>query len=330
MINKSPLIFVLLLISLSICGLYGQSKAFVVYEQKIPGTELTIHMVPVSGGVFSMGSPVSENGRHTDEGPEHEVEVDSFWIAKFEISWELYQLFLQREVDGKQPSPPGGNEVSLEVDGVAGATTPYVDMSFGMGTEGYPAICMTQYAASQFCAWLSAMTGNFYRLPSEAEWEYACRAGSGTTYSFGDNIGELKEYAWFSENSNGKYQKVGQKKPNNWGIYDMHGNVSEWTLDQYIPNIYEKRDDKTANPVEKPIKTYPRSVRGGSWQDEAAGLRSASRGYSEKRWKMRDPQFPKSKWWHTDAPFVGFRILRPYRTPAPGDQKKFWQEKHNN
>ena len=330
MIRKPPLIMILFLASLGVCGLYGQSDSFKLYEQKLPGTDLTITMVPISGGTFLMGSPASEEGRKADEGPVHKVEVGSFWMAELEISWDLYQLFLQRELDGLQPSTPEGKEVILDVDGVAGATTPYVDMSFGMGTEGYPAICMTQYAASKFCEWLSAMSGNFYRLPTEAEWEYACRAGSAEAYSFGEKSTELKEYAWYSDNSQGKYQKVGQKKPNAWGIYDLHGNVSEWTLDQYIPDIYEKRGNKTVNPIENPVKIYPRSVRGGSWQDEASGLRSASRAYSEKRWKIRDPQFPKSKWWHTDASFVGFRIVRPYKTPEPEDQKKYWQEKHIN
>lgn len=330
MIRKPTLIFILLMAAMGPSDLFSQAKAFQGYKQKIQGTDLTITMVPISGGTFSMGSPVSEEGRKADEGPVHTVEVGSFWMAEFEISWDLYQLFLQRELDAYQPNPPEGQEVSLDVDAVAGATTPYVDMSFGMGTEGFPAICMTQYAASKFCEWLSAMTGNFYRLPSEAEWEYACRAGSDQAYSFGEQSTDLKEYAWYSDNSQGKYHKVGQKKPNAWGIYDMHGNVSEWTLDQYIPDIYEKRGSKTLNPLEKPIKTYPRSVRGGSWQDEPSVLRSASRAYSEKRWKIRDPQFPKSKWWHTDASFVGFRIVRPYKTPEPEDQKKYWQEKHIN
>ena len=330
MIIRLSLLLILPLVSIGITDLQGQPKDFQVYEQKISGTDLSVEMVPIAGGNFSMGSPASEEGRKADEGPIHMVEVGSFWMAKYEITWDLFQLFMQREIDVMQTNQPEGQEVTLEVDAVASATTPYIDMTFGMGTEGYPAVCMTQYAASKFCEWLSAMTGNFYRLPTEAEWEYACRAGSTTPYSFEENSAELNDYGWFKGNSGGKYQKVGQKKPNAWGLYDMHGNVSEWTLDQYIPDIYEKRQESTVDPFEKPVKIYPRSTRGGSWQDEPSGLRSASRSYSKKRWKIRDPQFPKSKWWHTDAPFVGFRIVRPYRTPDPEDQKKFWQEKHIN
>ena len=317
-------------VQLSLQLLHGQEKAFQAYQQQISGTELVIDMVAVKGGKYLMGSPDSQQGHKPDEGPLNQVVIDPFWMAKLEISWDLYRLFMEREIDKLQPANPTSTEVDITVDGVAGATTPYIDMSFGMGTDGYPAVCMTQYAASKFCEWLSALTGNFYRLPTEAEWEYACKASTDTSYSFGGNVNELEEYAWYAENSNGKYQKVGQKKPNPWGLHDMHGNVAEWTLDQYKAEIYESRAvTQSINPYEKPSKTYPRSVRGGSWKDSPELLRSASRAYSDKRWKMRDPQIPKSKWWHTDAAFVGFRIVRPYKTPAKEDQSQYWQEKHS-
>ena len=310
------------LFSLVFLGFGPEEKGYI---QNIPGTPEVIEMAFIPGGTFSMGSPKSEQGHFGDEGPQHLVEVDPFWMGKFEITWDLYELFISRGIDKKRPATVSGKEVDIDVAAVSGATQPYTEMSFGMGVEGYPAICMTQLAAVKFCEWLSAMTGNFYRLPTEAEWEYACRAGTKTAYSFGDNPSNLDIYAWHEGNSGGAYHKVGQKEPNPWGLYDMHGNVSEWTLDQYVPTVYNTRKRKTVdNPLQTPTKTYPRVLRGGAWSDKPNRLRSAARRPSSKKWKKRDPQIPKSLWWHTDAPFVGFRVVRPLETPSPLDQNKYW------
>jgi len=197
-------------------------------------------------------------------------------------------------------------------------------MSFGMGKDGFPAISMTQHAANKYCHWLSAKTGHFYRLPTEAGWEYACRAGTTTAYSFGDDPAQLEQYAWSEQNSDFKYQKVGKKKPNPWGLYDMHGNVAEWCLDQYEPSYEEFKDAVTTDPWTRATKPYPHSVRGGSFDDEAAKLRSAARRFSDKSWKMRDPQLPKSIWWLTDAQFLGFRIVRPLAVPSAEELQKYW------
>ena len=309
-------------------------NSFLIYAQKnytetIKGIEANLPMVFISGGTFTMGSSKSETGHFGDEGPQHQVEIAPFWMGQFEVTWDLYNLFVSRELDVNQVAKNSSSEVNINVDAVSGATTPYVEMSFGMGVDGYPAICMTQLAAVKFCEWLSAMTGHFYRLPTEAEWEYACRAGTSTAYHFGNDSEQLNEYAWFKENSGEKYQKVGTKKPNPWGLYDMHGNVAEWTLDQYLPTKYTERTQGVKNPFEKPIKVYPRTVRGGSWMDEPQRLRSAARRPSSKNWKKRDPQIPKSLWWHTDAPFVGFRVVRPLETPKVEEQKIFWNYESN-
>ena len=137
---------------------------------------------------------------------------------------------------------------------------------------------MTQHAARGFCKWLTAKTGRYYRLPTEAEWEYACRAGTTTAYSFGDDPASIDDYAWHAGNSDETYHKPGLKKPNPWGLYDMHGNVAEWVLDQHVPNFYATATgDKARNPLAVPRKLYPRVVRGGGWDHSAEQLRSAAR-----------------------------------------------------
>ncbi len=198
-------------------------------------------------------------------------------------------------------------------------------MTFGMGKDGFPAICMTQLAAKTYCKWLSAKTGRYYRLPTEAEWEYACRAGTKTAYSFGDDPAQLGDYAWYFDNSDDKYHKVGLKKPNPWGLYDMHGNVAEWMLDQYIPDYYKSLAGKVSRePWAVPRRLYPQSVRGGSWDDDPGKLRSAARRGSHKDWKQQDPQLPQSIWYFTDALFLGFRVVRPLVEPSEAEKAKLW------
>lgn len=302
----------------SITTIYGQKASN--YIQSMPGVDVEFEMVAIPAGSYQMGSPKDEVGRKKDEGPIREIEVEGFWMSKFEVTWELYNLFIERAIDDIE-NEAKGSEVDLRPDAISGATTPYVDMSLGMGRkEGYPAVNITQRAASNFCEWLSAITGHYYRLPTEAEWEYAARAGSDGPYYFGDDPSELGEYAWFNANSEETYHKVGTKKPNPWGLYDIYGNVAEWTLDQYNENGYA--DAKL--PFEPVVNEYPIALRGGSFKDGPQELRSASRLASNPIWKQRDPQFPRSKWWFTDAGFVGFRIVRPMTPPAPENYDRYW------
>jgi formylglycine-generating enzyme required for sulfatase activity/mono/diheme cytochrome c family protein len=289
------------------------------YQEAIPGSHVSFDMVPIPAGTFTMGSPATEPDHKPDEGPQHKVTISPFWMEKCEVTWNEFELFMYPEI--KKAS-----EASKDVaDAVTHPTRPYVEMSFGMGKDGFPAISMTQHAANSYCKWLSAKTGHFYRLPTEAEWEYACRAGTTTVYSFGDDPSKLGDYAWYAANSGEKYQKVGQKKPNPWGLYDMHGNVVEWTLDQYLPDQYAKcPTDGVVDPWAKATKPYPHSVRGGSWQDDPDMLRSSTRRGSDKSWKVQDPQLPKSIWYHTDAQFLGFRVIRPLKVPPPEEIAKYW------
>ncbi len=289
------------------------------YHENISGTKVTFDMVPIPGGTFTMGSPADEPKRESDEGPQHRVRIDPFWMGKCEVTWDEYELWIydldrdHRQREEREPTPWDKLADALTCP----STKPYSDPAFDMGHENRPAVNVTQFAAKLYCKWLSAKTGRYYRLPTEAEWEYACRAGTTTAYSFGDDPEALDEYAVYFDNSDDCYNRVGSKRPNPWGLYDMHGNVSEWVLDQYIGDRYQQFAKAPAdNPVAVPKTIYPRVVRGGSWDDDPETLRSAARTASGAKWKEQDPQIPKSSVWHTDAYFVGFRVVRPLRVPA--------------
>jgi formylglycine-generating enzyme required for sulfatase activity len=301
------------------------------YTELVEHTDARIEMVPIRGGRFVMGSPESEKGRYPDEGPQHDVDISPFWMARCEITWDAYEVWmsdldiLKRQILGTAETP---RDKFAEKFQLTQPTRPYTDMTFGMGKRGFPAICMTQHSARVFCQWLSAKTGRYYRLPTEAEWEYACRAGTTTAYSFGDDPALLGDYAWYLDNSGEKYQKVGLKKPNPWGLYDMHGNVAEWCLDQYTTDFYAKckAEGVVKDPLAIPLTEYKRVVRGGSWDDGIRRTRSAARVSSSRDWKQQDPQVPQSIWYFTDALFLGFRIVRPLTEHAEAEKAAKWDK----
>lgn len=306
-LKKSTLLVALT--TYSLCG-HAQEK-HERYEQTLDGTKLTFSMEAIPGGEFQMGSDKSDKA---DEKPVHSVKIDPFWMSTYEVTWDIYEPFVYKDLEVSQ-SQDGA--VPEEVDALTRPTKPYLDMTFGMGKEGHPALAMTHYNAIQFCKWLYVRTGIFYRLPTEAEWEYACRAGSESTYYYGDDAAQLEDYAWFARNSDEQTAAVGSKKANAWGLYDMMGNVAEWTYDQYMEDYYAKFENKVAdNPVVVPTTLYPHSVRGGSFESESEDLRSAARMQSDPYWKQLDPQIPKSNWWFPEAPFVGLRIVRPVTPPS--------------
>jgi len=289
----------------------------------IPGTDVTFDMAFIPGGSFVMGSPEAEPDRNVDEGPQHNVTVAPFWIGVHELTFEEYNILREKDLD-----QPSDDRPAWDADAVARPSPPYEDPTFGMGKDGFPAVSMTQFAALQYCKWLSEKSGTFFRLPSEAEWEYACKAGAETTYYFGDDALELDNHAWHYDNSMEKYHKVGTKSANPWGLYDMLGNVSEWTLDQYQEDAYaviSETMSQEANPWIKPTRLHPRTVRGGSWDDRSDKHRCSCRIESSRKWKERDPQIPKSFWWNTDSPFVGFRIVSPAEQPSAAEQASFWE-----
>ncbi|MDH3648186.1 MAG: formylglycine-generating enzyme family protein [Saprospiraceae bacterium] len=302
---------------LSICFLavtWGYTQDFEPYNQGLHGVKEFISMVPIPRGQMQMGDARS---KESDEKPVKEVMLPAFWMSAMEITHDVFMVFRDPEIDLDENDKP-------RVDGVTRPSAPYEDPVFGMGKDGYPAAGMTQFAALQFCKWLSEKTGHFYRLPTEAEWEYACRAGSEKAYFFGKKKKDLKLYAWYDRNSKRSFHQVGQLQPNPWGLYDILGNVAEWTLDQYDPLAYGSINEEEENPWTKPTALHPRTVRGGSFGDEAVELRCANRTSSSEEWKKRDPQIPKSFWWNTDSPFVGFRLVRPAITPSDEEQKAFW------
>ena len=289
--------------------------SFKVYEQAVPGSALKIKMAPVPAGNFILGN---NNTTSPDEKPAHKINLSAFWIGAYEITHDQYDVFFKDEL----------TSVNAEVDAVTRPTPQYIDLSWDMGRDGgYPANSMSQFNALMFCRWLYKRTGVFYRLPTEAEWEYACRAGNKSEYYFGNDRSEINNNAWFADNSNSKYQKVGQKKPNAWGLYDMLGNLTEWTLDHYSVDYYTKLSDDAQDPAAEILKTkYPHTLKGGSYMDKAEDLYISNRWSSDPSWNKRDPQIPKSKWWLTDAAHVGFRIVRPLAAPTKEEAEAFYKK----
>jgi formylglycine-generating enzyme required for sulfatase activity len=300
--------FAFLLCSFCACSVLS-AQDFKSYEQTIPGGDVKLKLVPIAAGSFTIGSPVNERGRDADEGPQKKVEVSAFWMAEHETTFSEWDAFF-KNMDVPQTK-------AIAVDAVSRPTAQYIDLTWGMGRDpNHPSNSMSQQAAIMYCKWLYKNTGVFYRLPTEAEWEYACRAGSSEDKN-------LREIAFFKENSGAKFHKVKQLKPNAWGLYDMLGNLSEWTIDQYDALAYEKLNN-TKNPTVPPATKYPRVARGGSYVDEAKELRCSNRIPSSADWNKRDPQIPKSRWWLTEGMFMGFRVVRPLQQPTKEEIEKFY------
>jgi formylglycine-generating enzyme required for sulfatase activity len=207
-------------------------------------------MVDIPAGKFNMGSNENEN-----EKPIHEVIVPAFQIGKYPITQAQYQAVM-----GYNPSRFSGNPQN-------------------------PVETINWFDAQEFCEKLSQLTGKNYRLPTEAEWEYACRAGTKTRFSFGDDKEQLGDYAWVDGNSNNTTHPVGEKRPNPWGIYDMHGNVWEWCADQNHESYARKPDNIRENGSlawrDNNITNKSSIIRrGGSWCRDPLAYSSAYRGKS--------------------------------------------------
>jgi formylglycine-generating enzyme required for sulfatase activity len=309
----------------------------VTYTERIPGSDITFKMVPIPGGTFTMGSPATEADRRDDEGPQVVIEVPPKWVSEHEITWAEYKQYMELndvfEKFGEQNIRPITD--ANRVDAITAPSKLYEpSFTYGAGEEpNQPAVSMSQYAAKQYTKWLSLLTGEFYRLPTEAEWEYAARAGTTTAYNFGDDPTEISDHAWHYEISDDLTHAVGEKPASAFGLHDMHGNVAEWVLDAYDPAWYAKLAARpqpvpAAEAVNWPTKLYPRVVRGGSWLDDPPALRSAARlATNDEELRGYDPNTPKSPWWFaSDAgQGIGFRIVRPWPAPPDSQRGKYWE-----
>jgi acetoin utilization deacetylase AcuC-like enzyme/formylglycine-generating enzyme required for sulfatase activity len=242
-----------------------------------------LEMVAIPAGWFEMGNAKGMK----DEAPVHRVWVDSFWMDRCEVVQSQFREFqISDPSHFKDPNQP------VERVNWSDAAIYCNERSLAEGLEP----CYDE------TTWECNFEANGYRLPTEAEWEYACRAGTNTEYSFGSSASRLGEYAWFAGNSGGKPQRVGQKRPNPWGLYDMHGNVAEWCNDRYAAGYYAQSPEK--NP-RGPAKGDERVLRGGAWNSSAASCRSA--------YRASDPAIDDTC---LASDTIGFRCVRNASTEA--------------
>ena len=300
---------------------------FTDYTEQIPGTPVSFNMKAINGGTFKMGSDKKENFSKEDEWPVRNVTVSSFFMAEVEVTWDQYWAFYgQTMSEGRTPPEViYANNSRPDVDAVSGPTSPYGSPEQGWGGGSRPAITMTHYAAETFCQWLSLKTGKKYRLPTEAEWEYAARGGTETPFFFEgkpkdySDIGFwrkffdaktdiISEFVIYGKNSSNRTQEPDKVKPNPFGLKNMLGNVMEYCADKYSPDAYGKTGESVTNPIATEGEEWV--VRGGLYSSDAADLRSAARSFTHyDDWLKTDPQQPKSIWWYSDIKGIGFRLV---------------------
>ena len=310
----------------------AQVESFTEFDEKIPGTAVSFNMKPIPGGTFKMGSSRDMAFIEGDEVPPIEVRVDSFWMAEIEVTWDEYLAFFNAtSSQGRKEGTVGAvDQSNEEVDAISGPTPPWGAPDQSWGTGKRPAITMTHYAATVYCQWLSKITGKKYRLPTEAEWEYAARAGTKGTYFFdidpekyveeglirkifGVDTAIMNSYVIYEENSPTKTQEPDMVMPNPFGLKNMLGNVWEFCYDYYDPLIYRKYPSGVINNPFGPRTGEEHAIRGGAYNYSAKQVRIANRDQTRTiEWLVTDPQIPKSKWWYSDSKNVGFRVICEY------------------
>ena len=301
---------------------------FTNFTETVPGSTASIRMVAIPGGEFMMGSPENEPLREEDEGPQKKVKISPFFMGEYEVTWDQFWAFYTETMsEGRTPpSKIYANNTREDIDAVSGPTPPFgaPDQGWGMGDR--PAITMTHYSAETFCQWLTLKTGKKYRLPTEAEWEYAARGGTSTPYFFEgnpkkfSNEGFMKNifkpdttgingFTIYANNSSNRSQEPAKVKANPFGLKNMLGNVMEYCSDWYAEDAYKSIKDGELDP-KGPSDGKEYVVRGGLYNSDAADLRSAARAHTEHdKWLKTDPQNPKSIWWYSDIKGIGFRVV---------------------
>jgi formylglycine-generating enzyme required for sulfatase activity len=235
----------------------------------VPGTTIPIDLIKLPPGKVTLKDA---------NGNEKAHDVKPVWIARTEITWDQYYPFHHRlDLPQHQRNP------NFEAE--SRPTQPNGVPHGNLGPDGYPAYRIHPIAARQYCEWLTKKTGKKYRLPTEAEWEYACRAGGPP---LAPPVADLKPIAWFINNSDGEQHEVAKKKPNAWGLHDMLGNVAEWVL------------GADGVPVTK----------GGSFEDPVEEVNSSIRKPFDPALQREDAQFPKARSWLSNGAHIGFRVVR--------------------
>lgn len=304
-------------------------KEFANYTEYVPGTAVSFNMKAIPGGTFKMGSPSNEAFRNEDEGPVREVTLSPYYMAELEVTWEQFWAFYEETYSEGRITPEqvyANNTKAVDVDGISGPTPPFGFPDQGWGGVERPAITMTHYSATVFCQWLSAKTGKKYRLPTEAEWEYAARGGTETPYFFegspksfssygfwrrffAPDTAVINSYVAYELNSGNKTKEPAKMGANPFGLKNMLGNVMEYCSDYYAADAYAQTEAKVTDP-QGPSTGEEHVVRGGAYTDDASKVRCAARASSHHTdWLKTDPQQPKSIWWYSDIKGVGFRVV---------------------
>jgi hypothetical protein len=251
---------------------------------RVPGTTVRFDLAKVEAGTVK--------GGEGDEAPS--TDIGSMLVLTTELTWDLYDIFVYQldEPDGTSPA-----------DAVSRPSKPYVPPDRGFGHDGYPAIGMTRFAAEAFCTWMSHKLGVTVRLPTQPEWIYLARGGSDAPYCCDADAESIMSYAWLDANSEHSTHPVGEKLPNAFGLYDIHGNAAEWVMTD------------TRRPF----------AMGGGYRNSAADATATSAQKQVSAWNQSDPQIPKSQWWLADCSWVGFRFV----IDATEDHVKILEELSN-